>query len=213
MIRRGVTLALCCATSICAITIGQEEEQERLFQAVIHHDMATIAEYVHMNPQNPNPAIDMYRYHTPVYGWVEVPNNTILHVAAEVGAHNIIGLLVDYGINVNIRNAQNKTALHKATTNGQLHIVRTLLHAGADTNARDNNGDTALTAGFRQAKELASSAYQNVDPQEIWKATALLVSQPIEHIRSNAYTRKARKSIRNLVGTTINYLKDMYRRI
>ncbi|GBG27421.1 ABC transporter B family member 11 [Hondaea fermentalgiana] len=65
-----------------------------------------------------------------------------LHIATSV---EVCRLLVDHGVDVDIRGLNGQTPLHTATHNDNLDIIRYLLDAGADVNARTTyNGSTPL---------------------------------------------------------------------
>jgi ankyrin repeat protein len=55
------------------------------------------------------------------------------------------GILLRFGVDVNVSNAQTKrTALHGATNWGDLDTIKTLLEHGANPNAQDDLGTTPL---------------------------------------------------------------------
>ncbi len=70
-------------------------------------------------------------------------NNTCLHEAAEDGSLNALNLLIDKGINVNIKDSGGSTALHIAAIN-RLESCKVLIEKGADINAKDNRDKTPL---------------------------------------------------------------------
>lgn len=70
-------------------------------------------------------------------------NKTCLHEAALWGKLNVLNLLLDKGIDVNVRDNSGKTPLHKAATNS-FESCKLLLEKGADINAKDNRGKTPL---------------------------------------------------------------------
>ncbi|KAF5534337.1 hypothetical protein FMEXI_11332 [Fusarium mexicanum] len=67
-----------------------------------------------------------------------------IHYAAENGSVNIVGLLLEYGVDVDTPNPTNQTALQCAARNGCEEVVKFLLEKGADVNATDENDHTAL---------------------------------------------------------------------
>lgn len=67
-----------------------------------------------------------------------------IHYAAENGSVNIVGLLLEHGVDVDTPNPTGQTALQCAARNGSEDVVKLLLQKGADVNARDENDHTAL---------------------------------------------------------------------
>jgi ankyrin repeat protein len=55
-----------------------------------------------------------------------------------------VGVLLDYGADVNSRGREGLTALHYAVRSGKLPLIRLLLERGADVTARDPNGLTPV---------------------------------------------------------------------
>lgn len=70
-------------------------------------------------------------------------NNTCLHEAAQDGSLNALNLLIDKGINVNVKDSGGSTALHIAAIN-RLESCKVLIEKGADINAKDNRDKTPL---------------------------------------------------------------------
>jgi TonB family protein len=69
---------------------------------------------------------------------------TALMHAAGAGHAAMVGLLLDAGASVALRNRAQETALHLAAQQGSTEVVRLLLAAGADFAARDGEGRTPL---------------------------------------------------------------------
>ena len=65
---------------------------------------------------------------------------TALHCAAEAGQCESIRLLLDSGINVDLRDTFGRTPLHCASDQRHVLAMELLLDMGADPNARDNTG-------------------------------------------------------------------------
>ena len=78
--------------------------------------------------------------------------NTLLHSAAGVstraGAHAVLDLLLNRGIDVNAPRNDGATALHLAAIYGDDVMIRTLVKARADIDARDHSGRTSLGLAF-----------------------------------------------------------------
>jgi ankyrin repeat protein len=62
-------------------------------------------------------------------------HHSALHFAAEVGAVEIIGVLVEKGLNVNRQDNDGLTPLHIASTCGKLEAVSSALHYAAEGGA------------------------------------------------------------------------------
>jgi len=67
-----------------------------------------------------------------------------LHHAVLAGSSELVGLLVDAGIDVNIPDARGWTALHFAAQDYLVEIASQLIDAGAEIDARDSHGNTPL---------------------------------------------------------------------
>lgn len=74
--------------------------------------------------------------------------DTVLHMAAMDGHPDIVKLLLDAGMNVDVRNKYGATPLNHASVLGRYDVVKMLLNAGADVNAETfeshDNGDTPV---------------------------------------------------------------------
>ena len=78
-------------------------------------------------------------------------HSTPLHLASYFGGFKVAQLLLNRGVNINVRDAQCRTPLHEALTNLSntvedyfVDAVRFLLDHGADVEAEDNNHSTPL---------------------------------------------------------------------
>ena len=83
--------------------------------------------------------------------------NTLLHIAAQHGQHEIAELLIaDYGNQCPIdhRNSQGQTALHCACIGGHTRIAKFLIASKADITIRDEDGDTPLKKACLMGHEL-----------------------------------------------------------
>ena len=78
--------------------------------------------------------------------------------AAAAGHARIVGLLLKYKADPNVREQGGYTPLHAAAQNGDREMIRTLLYGGADLTLQSNDGklpiDLALAAGHREAAKL-----------------------------------------------------------
>jgi len=70
--------------------------------------------------------------------------DTLLHVAAIRGHHNLVQKLISEGILVDAKNNAGKTALHLASLKGQERVAQALLSHGADPSAQDKRGKTPV---------------------------------------------------------------------
>jgi len=81
-----------------------------------------------------------------------------VHSAAAAGQAKIVGLLLKYGADPNIREQGGYTPLHAAAQNGDLETIRTLIYGGADLVLPSDDGkipyDLALAAGHGEATKL-----------------------------------------------------------
>ena len=68
---------------------------------------------------------------------------TALHHCAAAGHLTCATELMDRGLMVNVRDAQQSTALHTAASSGHLELVVELMRRGAEIAAQDLNGMTA----------------------------------------------------------------------
>jgi ankyrin repeat protein len=84
-------------------------------------------------------------------------SGTPLH-AALGGAHaDVAQLLLEYGINVDVRNNQGQNPLHLAAYHGFLGITRMLVERNVDINVPDNSGDTPLHQTMNSWFEMSES--------------------------------------------------------
>jgi ankyrin repeat protein len=61
----------------------------------------------------------------------DIEGRSALHSAAAVGAVEVIGVLIERGLDVNREDRDGLTPLHVACANGELEAVRELLRLGA----------------------------------------------------------------------------------
>lgn len=69
--------------------------------------------------------------------------DTLLHVAAIRGHHNLVQKLISKGIPVDAKNNGGETALHLACLKGQEQVAQALLSHGADPSIKDKQGKTS----------------------------------------------------------------------
>ncbi|PKA62632.1 E3 ubiquitin-protein ligase KEG [Apostasia shenzhenica] len=82
----------------------------------------------------------------------ELHGRTALHIAAMVNDSELVKIILEAGVDVNIRNVQNTTPLHVALNRGANQCVGLLLSAGADCNLQDDDGDNAFHIAADAAK-------------------------------------------------------------
>ncbi|KAK8631230.1 hypothetical protein V6N13_079987 [Hibiscus sabdariffa] len=84
---------------------------------------------------------------------------TALHAAAMANDVELVKIILDAGVDVNIRNVHNTTPLHVALARGATSCVGLLLSAGAVCNLQDDEGDNA----FHIAADTAKMIRENLD--------------------------------------------------
>jgi tetratricopeptide (TPR) repeat protein len=77
-------------------------------------------------------------------GGISMTGPDTLKFAASSGQADVVKVILERGIDVNIKDDSGRTALSFAAENGQTRIVQILRVASADLNAKDENGKTAL---------------------------------------------------------------------
>jgi len=80
--------------------------------------------------------------------FADIDNNdskvTALHLAVKRSHNNIAYLLLEYKVNLDIRDEIGMTPLHISCQNGNFDLVQALVKHGANVNYRDKNGNTCL---------------------------------------------------------------------
>lgn len=84
---------------------------------------------------------------------------TALHTAAMVNDEILVKIILDAGVDVNIRNVHNTIPLHVALARGANSCIGLLLSAGANCNLQDDEGDNA----FHIAAEAARMIRENLE--------------------------------------------------
>ncbi|CAL5330573.1 unnamed protein product [Camellia sinensis] len=84
---------------------------------------------------------------------------TVLHTAAMANDVKLVQIILDAGVDVNIRNVNNTIPLHVALARGAKLCVGLLLSAGANCNLQDDEGDNA----FHIAAEAAKMIRENLE--------------------------------------------------
>lgn len=77
----------------------------------------------------------------------------LLMMAAGLGHAEIVGALLDYGVNINGRGLKQRTALMAAAAFNKIDVVRMLLARGVDLAAADEDGETALTVAREKGND------------------------------------------------------------
>nr|XP_023928189.1 E3 ubiquitin-protein ligase KEG-like [Quercus suber]POE91085.1 e3 ubiquitin-protein ligase keg [Quercus suber] len=77
---------------------------------------------------------------------------TALHTAAMANDVELVKIILDAGVDVNIRNVHNTIPLHLALAKGAKPCVKLLLSAGANFNLQDDDGDNAFHIAADAAK-------------------------------------------------------------
>ncbi len=99
---------------------------------------------------------------------------------------DIVNLLLENGLDINARFADESTLLHMAASLGTSQIIELLLSHGADVNARDQDGRTALHVAAGGGDVVL------VEPFLSWKADLEAKDKagktPVEHAVENGWT-------------------------
>lgn len=103
---------------------------------------------------------------------------TALHTAAMANDVELVKIILDAGVDVNIRNVQNTIPLHVALARGAKSCVGLLLSAGANCNMQDDEGDNA----FHIAAETAKMIRENLE----WLILMLRNSNAAVEVRNHS---------------------------
>lgn len=79
---------------------------------------------------------------------------TLLHVAAQIGASQLVADEIKSGTDVNAQTVNGHTPLHKAVISGKVEIAQMLINGGADVNIGDIYNNTPLYYAI---------SYENID--------------------------------------------------
>jgi hypothetical protein len=93
---------------------------------------------------------------------------TLLHLSASLGFEHLLKVLLEQGVDSNLRDANGFTALHFAALYGHADCVRLLVHQGADFTATDASG-RAATQVAREAAHYDAAEFS--EAREIVEAT------------------------------------------
>ncbi|CAO2841705.1 unnamed protein product [Amaranthus hypochondriacus] len=118
--------------SIVGNSLGCSASGERLVSAARDGDLQEAKALLEYNPR-------LVRYST--FG----VRNSPLHYSAAQGHHEIVSLLLETGVDINLRNYRGQTALMQACQHGHWEVVQTLVLSKANIHRADYlNGGTAL---------------------------------------------------------------------
>ncbi|CAI9098650.1 OLC1v1035332C1 [Oldenlandia corymbosa var. corymbosa] len=118
--------------SLVGNSFGCSASGERLVSAARDGDLQEAKALLDYNPR-------LVRYST--FG----VRNSPLHYSAAQGHHEIVALLIDSGVDINLRNYRGQTALMQACQYGHWEVVQTLIIYKANIHKADYlNGGTAL---------------------------------------------------------------------
>ncbi|KDO62371.1 hypothetical protein CISIN_1g0146962mg, partial [Citrus sinensis] len=118
--------------SIVGNSFGCSASGERLVSAARDGDLQEAKALLEYNPR-------LVRYST--FG----VRNSPLHYSAAQGHHEIVSLLIESGVDINLRNYRGQTALMQACQHGHWEVVLTLILYKANIHRADYlNGGTAL---------------------------------------------------------------------
>ena len=76
--------------------------------------------------------------------WISNTGFTTLILAAQNGYREIVEIIIDKGMDLNIKNHNGDSSLILAAQNGNKEVVEMLINSGADVNARNNDCNTSL---------------------------------------------------------------------
>lgn len=107
----------------------------------------------------------------------ELHCRTALHTAAMINDAELVKIILEAGVDVNIRNAQNTIPLHVALNRGANLCVGLLLDAGANCNLQDEDGDNA----FHIAADAAKMIRENLN----WIFAMLQYPNPAVEVRNH----------------------------
>ncbi|XP_021275779.1 E3 ubiquitin-protein ligase XBAT32 isoform X4 [Herrania umbratica] len=118
--------------SLVGNSFGCSASGERLVSAARDGDLQEAKALLEYNPR-------LARYST--FG----VRNSPLHYSAAQGHHELVSLLLESGVDINLRNYRGQTALMQACQYGHWEVVQTLILFGANIHRADYlNGGTAL---------------------------------------------------------------------
>ncbi|CAN1781244.1 E3 ubiquitin-protein ligase KEG [Linum perenne] len=115
---------------------------------------------------------------------------TALHTASMANDVELVKIILDAGVDVNIRNMHNTIPLHVALARGAKSCVGILLNAGADCNIQDDEGDTA----FHIAADAAKMIRENLE----W--LIVMLGNPIAAVEARNH-RLVGKTLRDYLET------------
>lgn len=117
--------------------LSKEELNNKLLDAVIEGDITIVKLLLNIGADVNTKVNDVTKI---INGW------TPLIFASRYGFKDIVSLLIDKGVDINLKSIiNNTTVLMHASIGGHLDIVKMLLDAGANINEKDKYGNTALT--------------------------------------------------------------------
>jgi uncharacterized protein len=89
-----------------------------------------------------------------------------------------IRLLLDNGVDINVKNEDGFTTLMYASVYGYIDVCRVLLDAGADVDMKNNDGKTSLmlAVGFEDIVEVLLDNGANVNIKDRYGRTALMIA-------------------------------------
>ncbi|XP_077277616.1 death-associated protein kinase 1 isoform X5 [Temnothorax americanus] len=127
--------------------------------------------------------------------------NTLLHIACEIGDEGMTILLIESGIDLDTPNKQGLTALHVAARHGHINLVRHLCLAGCDvdkTNRGIRADVTAIKYGHPEIANLLDKL-RNLNQRENYIRQLQPTHRPIDrlHIRLLGHCASGKTSLIN----------------
>jgi ankyrin repeat protein len=114
------------------------------------------------------------QYSQQIYQYInsqDTEGDTPLMWAAENGKINSARILLEYGVDIDLKNNDDMTALHWAAKNGHLDITELLLEYNANVNIKDKSGKIPLDLAQQKLTE------ETTDQEKFETIVALLITR------------------------------------
>jgi ankyrin repeat protein len=114
------------------------------------------------------------QYSQQIYQYInpqDTEGDTPLMWAAQGGKVNSARILLEYGVDIDLKNNDDMTALHWAAKNGHLDITELLLEYNANVNIKDKSGQIPLDLAQEKLTQ------ETTDQEKFETIIALLITQ------------------------------------